>query len=74
MATCRPDRTVQSWRRALFGFSMFGHAKTVTLAQNFFADIGNATYIAFTSNRNVVGFQLNGSNDGRMLDGLPALN
>lgn len=53
-----------------------GHAKVVNLAENIFAsqNISSATYIAYTSNRNVVGFQLNGSTDGTMLDGLPALN
>ena len=39
-----------------------GHAKVVDLAENIFSqDIGNATYIAYSSNRNVVGFQINGS-------------
>jgi hypothetical protein len=52
-----------------------GHAKVVDLAENIFfpQDIGGATYIAYSSDRNVVGFQLNGSADGMMLDGLPAL-
>ncbi|MEW6077424.1 MAG: hypothetical protein AB1724_06420 [Thermodesulfobacteriota bacterium] len=51
------------------------HAKVVNLAENIFApqSITNATYIAFTSSRNVVGFQLNGSSDDTMLDGLPSL-
>jgi len=30
-------------------------------------------YIAYSSDRNVLGFQLNGSTDGMMLDGLPGL-
>jgi len=49
-----------------------GHAKVVDLAENIFfpQDIGGATYIAYASNRNVVGFQLNGSADEMMLDGL----
>ena len=52
-----------------------GHAKVVDLAENIFfpQDIGGATYIAYSSDRNVVGFQLNGSTDETMLDGLPAL-
>ena len=51
-----------------------GHAKEVRLAEALFAqDIGSATYIAYTSDRNVVGLQLNASADGMMLDGLPAL-
>jgi hypothetical protein len=56
--------------------SVGGHAKVVSLAENIFSqqNIGGATYITFTADRNVVGFQLNGSADGTMLDGLPALN
>jgi hypothetical protein len=51
-----------------------GHAKVVDLVEAIFTqDIGNATYIAFTSDRNVVGFQLNGTSDGTMLDALPGL-
>ena len=51
-----------------------GHAKVVNNPQSIFTqDIGSATYIAYTSDRNVVGFQLNGSADGTMLDGLPGM-
>jgi len=51
-----------------------GHAKVVNLAEAIFSqDIRNATYIAYSSDRNVVGFQLNGTSDGLMLDGLPGL-
>jgi hypothetical protein len=51
-----------------------GHAKVVNLAETLFTqDISNATYIAYSADRNVVGFQLNGSSDGMMLDGLPGL-
>ena len=51
-----------------------GHAKVANRAETFFSqDISGATYIAYSSNRNVVGFQLNGSSDGTMLDGLPGL-
>jgi hypothetical protein len=52
-----------------------GHAKVVNLAEAIFPqqDISGATYIAYSSDRNVVGFQLNGSSDGMMLDGLPGL-
>jgi hypothetical protein len=52
-----------------------GHAKVVDLAENFFSgqNIGSATYIAYSSNRNVVGFQINGSADDTLLDGLPVL-
>ncbi len=52
-----------------------GHAKVVQAAEDIFLpqDISNATYIAYTSDKDVVGFQLNGSMDWTMLDGLPAL-
>jgi formylglycine-generating enzyme required for sulfatase activity len=51
-----------------------GHAKVVKVAEAIFSqDIRSATYIAYSSDRNVVGFQLNGSSDGMMLDGLPGL-
>jgi hypothetical protein len=51
-----------------------GHAKVVNNPELIFSqDISGATYIAYSSDRNVVGFQLNGSSDGMMLDGLPAL-
>ena len=50
------------------------HEKVIGLAPELFTnDIGNATYIAFSSSGNVVGFQLNGSSDGMMLDGLPGM-
>ena len=52
-----------------------GHAKVVDPAEAIFfpQDIGAATYIAYSSDKNVVGFQINGSLDWMMLDGLPAL-
>ncbi|WP_321531288.1 hypothetical protein [uncultured Desulfuromonas sp.] len=51
-----------------------GHEKTVGVAQDLFAeDISGASYVRFTSEQDVVGFQLNGSSDGMMLDVLPAL-
>jgi hypothetical protein len=52
-----------------------GHAKVVNYAETIFSpqNIGSATYIAYSSDRNVVGFQLNGTSDGIMLDGLPGL-
>ena len=50
------------------------HAKVVNSPELIFSqDIGNATYIRYSSDRNVVGFQLNGSTDGTMLDGLPGM-
>ncbi len=51
-----------------------GHAKMVNHPEAIFSqDITSATYIAYSSDRNVLGFQLNGSSDDMMLDGLPAL-
>ena len=50
------------------------HEKVVGLAPNLFSqDISGATSISYSSTGNVVGFQLNGSSDGMMLDGLPGL-
>ncbi len=50
------------------------HQKIVGLAQNLFIkNISRATYIKFSSNREVVGFQLNGSPDGMLLDALQAM-
>jgi hypothetical protein len=52
-----------------------GQAKVVHRAEDIFSQdvIRSATYIAYSSDRNVVGFQLNGSADGTMLDGLPGM-
>jgi len=51
-----------------------GHAKVVELVEDLFLhDIGGATYVAYSSDGNIAGFQLNGSADGTMIDGLPAL-
>ncbi|RPH49739.1 MAG: hypothetical protein EHM85_12775, partial [Desulfobacteraceae bacterium] len=51
-----------------------GYAKVVDFAETIFSeDISGATYIAYSSDRNVVGFQLNGTSDSTMLDGLPGL-
>jgi hypothetical protein len=51
-------------------------SKEVGLAKNIFApqNISMAGYIAYTSDKNVVGFQLTASSDGTLLDGLPALH
>jgi hypothetical protein len=49
------------------------YEKVVNVASNLFSqDISNATYISYSSDGNFVGFQLNGSSDDMMLDGLPA--
>ncbi|MHB9096535.1 MAG: BACON domain-containing protein [Syntrophales bacterium] len=52
-----------------------GHAKVYNSPELIFApqDISSASYIAYTSDRNIVGFQLNGTSNGPMLDALPAL-
>ena len=52
-----------------------GHAKMVNLPENmpFTEDISAATYLAYSSDRNIVGFQFNGSGDLTMLDVLPTL-
>ncbi|MBW1770825.1 MAG: hypothetical protein JRJ17_06620, partial [Deltaproteobacteria bacterium] len=50
------------------------NAKVVDLAENLFTqNISTATSISYSSDREVVGFQLNGSTGGMMLDALPAL-
>jgi len=50
------------------------NAKVVALAPNLFnQDISSATYITFSSDMDVVVFQLNGSSDGMMLDALPGM-
>jgi len=50
------------------------HQKVVDVPSKLFSeDIRNATYIAYSSSGNVVGFQLNMSSDGMMLDALPGM-
>lgn len=50
------------------------HAKLLGLPADIFGEsIGAAAYISFTSDKDMVGFQLNGSADNSMLDSLPAL-
>ena len=52
--------------------SLGAHAKTSRYASEFFQqDIGGATYFTYSSDRDLAGFQLNGSADGTMLDTLP---
>lgn len=56
---------------ATWVLALGGYAKVVNFAEKIFPlNIGSATYIVYTSDRNVIGFQLNGSADGTMLDGL----
>ncbi|MDD5723241.1 MAG: S8 family serine peptidase, partial [Syntrophales bacterium] len=50
------------------------HEKVVNTAEGIFTgDISNATYITYSSNKEVVGFQLNASSDSMMLDALPGM-
>jgi hypothetical protein len=59
---------------ANWAIAVGGHAKVVNYAEVLFSqDLSGATYFTYSSDRNVVGFQLNGTSDGMMLDGLPAL-
>lgn len=54
--------------------TLAAHEKIVSIANSLFlSDISSATYIKYSSNRNLVGFQLNGSSDGMFLDCLPGL-
>lgn len=54
--------------------SLGAFQKVSDQAQNFFAqDITNATFIGYTSDRTLVGYQLNASSDNALLDGLPGL-
>lgn len=54
--------------------ALASHAKIVGIADNLFSnDISAATYITYSSDHEVVGFQLNGSSDNMMLDGLPGM-
>ena len=52
------------------------YAKVVKLAEAIFApqDITNATFITFSADRQVVGFQLNGAQNNELLDGLSAMH
>lgn len=54
--------------------SVSAGAKVVDTARNLFdADIQSATYIRYQADGDIVGFALNASFDGLMLDGLPAV-
>lgn len=53
--------------------SLSGFAKLVDVPENIFSvDISGATYISFTADSPIVGFQLNSSADGLMLDAMPS--
>ena len=57
------------------GIDLDAHEKVVSVAETIFTgdDISDATYITYASDREVVGFQLNASSDGMMLDALPGM-
>jgi hypothetical protein len=52
-----------------------GYNQEANSAEAFFTpqSIANATYITYSADRNLVGFQVNGSADNKLADGLPAL-
>ncbi|MDD1763026.1 MAG: hypothetical protein LUQ59_12415 [Methanothrix sp.] len=54
--------------------SVPGHGKQVNLAEGLFSqDIGTATYLSYSSDKNLIGFQLNSSSNDNVLDALPGL-
>ncbi len=61
--------------RAVRTITLDPFEKVVEVAENLFPgqDLRPATYIGYASTQNLVGFQLNGSEDGTMLDGLPGM-
>ncbi len=72
MTAYRDDGTVVA---NLWGPYLFGYAKTMGYVDDFFSgtDISDATHLSFTATGPVAGFQLNGSSDGWLLDGLPGM-
>jgi sugar lactone lactonase YvrE len=60
---------------AVTTFTLNAHAKVAQTAEEFFANqnITTATYLTYSSDKDLVGLQLNGSADSTMLDGLPGL-
>ena len=55
-------------------FNLPANGKQVALAEDFFTgNISSASFITFSSDGEVVGFQLNGSSDEMLLDALPGL-
>ena len=55
--------------------NLSGYEKVVSMAESLFngQGISGGTYISYSSDKDVVGFQLNGSSDEMMLDGLPGM-
>lgn len=60
---------------ATTSFTLNAHAKAENSAEGFFPTqgISTATYLAYSSDKELVGLQLNGSSDNTLLDGLPGL-
>ncbi len=51
-----------------------GYSKVLSPAENLLKlDTSGATYMDYSSDQDVVGFQINGSSDGMMLDALPGM-
>lgn len=56
-------------------FNMTPWSKQVGMSGAFFGqDVSQASYIRYTSDKGIAGFQLNGSSNGMTLDALPALH
>ena len=54
--------------------TLASYAKQVEQPMNIFTqDISLATYISYSSDKEIVAFQLNGSSDGMMLDGMEGM-
>jgi len=54
--------------------TLASYAKQVEQPMNIFTqDISSATYISYSSDKDIVAFQLNGASDGMMLDGLEGM-
>lgn len=54
--------------------TMVPNQKVLGYVEDLFgSDISGATYVTFSSDQPIVGFQLNDFGDGAMLDALPAL-
>jgi len=54
------------------GLRLKPHEKVVLIPEKFFeGDVSRATYATFHADKDLAGFQLNGDEDGLLLDGLP---
>ena len=60
---------------ATTSLTLEGNAKKVKFAKDLFTEsIDHATYVSYSSNRAMAGFQLNGSSDGMLLDALSVMD